>query len=104
MQLSDLSVSESGTTPLRPELLVSAALHLMSQYASQVGDARTCPKLASVIEKHLKALADMPGLTPVLSATCQQLSEQWAALVDQALQAQQRPSLLQRFTSKKSAR
>ncbi len=67
--------------PPQPELLVSAALHLMSHYSAQAG-AAPCVKLASVIERHLKALAGHAGLTPVLRATCQQLSEQWAGVVD----------------------
>jgi hypothetical protein len=44
-----------------------------------------CIKLASVIERHLKALADLPDLAPVLQATCRQLFEQWAAVVERAM-------------------
>jgi len=47
-----------------------------------------CLKLASVIERHLKALSELSDLTPVLRATCQQLSEQWAGLIDHNLQRQ----------------
>ena len=65
-----------------PELMLSAVLHLMSHYTA---DGKGCVKLASVIERHLKALAALPGLSPVLAATCQQLSEQWAAVVERAL-------------------
>lgn len=69
----------------QPELLVSAALHLMSHYSARAADAGACLKLASVIERHLKALAGHADLAPVLRATCGQLSEQWAAVVEQAL-------------------
>lgn len=65
----------------QPELLVSAVLHLMSHYSARDG---SCVRLAAVIERHLKALAALPGLAPVLRATCQQLCEQWEAVVDQA--------------------
>ncbi|MBB3118990.1 hypothetical protein [Pseudoduganella violacea] len=68
-----------------PELMLSAVLHLMSHYTSSANDSGACVKLASVIERHLKALASLPDLAPVLSATCQQLSEQWAAVVERSL-------------------
>lgn len=78
---------EPGNVPAQPELLVSAVLHLMSHYTanSQSHEARACTKLASVIERHLKALADLPELAPVLRATCQQLSEQWALVVERTM-------------------
>jgi len=66
----------------QPDLMLSAVLHLMSHYTA---DGKDCVKLASVIERHLKALAALPGLSPVLTATCQHLSEQWAAVVERAL-------------------
>ena len=72
-----------------PELLVSSALHLMTHYSAQ-SDSGTCVKLASVIERHLKALAGHAELNPVLRATCQQLSEQWAKVVDQSIPKQSR--------------
>ncbi len=80
----------SGNTEksMQAELLVSAALHLMSHYSVNSISAEgnnPCLKLASVIERHLKALSDLPDLTPVLRATCQQLSEQWASLIDNNL-------------------
>ncbi|KAB8066627.1 MULTISPECIES: hypothetical protein [Janthinobacterium] len=61
----------------QPELLLSAVLHLMSHYHA----GSPCEKLAGVIERHLQALSGSPDLGPVLQATCQQLSQQWAALV-----------------------
>ncbi|MGO4378646.1 hypothetical protein [Pseudoduganella sp. RAF53_2] len=79
-----------------PELMLSAVLHLMSHYTANAGDNGGCVKLASVIERHLKALSTLPGLAPVLSATCQQLSEQWAAVVERSL-PQPQPSFLSRI-------
>src|SRR4051812_4762798 len=81
----------------QPELLVSSALHLMSHYSASAGQAAPCIKLASVIERHLRALATHGGLNPVLRATCQQLSEQWATVVDQALPKPARTSLFGRL-------
>ncbi|UGQ45044.1 hypothetical protein [Massilia endophytica] len=72
----------------RPELMLSAVLHLMSHYTASA-DRGACLKLASVIERHLKALAGLPELAPVLSATCQQLSEQWASVVERSLPPQE---------------
>lgn len=69
----------------RPELLLSAVLHLMSHYTARGADGGPCLKLAAVIERHLKALSGLPELEPVLQATCLQLSEQWAQVVEQAL-------------------
>ena len=71
--------------PPQPELLVSSALHLMTHYSALAGQSGDCAKLASVIERHLKALAGHVELSPVLRATCLQLSEQWEAVVDRSL-------------------
>lgn len=79
------ALQESSTTPAQPELLVSAVLHLMSHYTANAQESSSCIRLASVIERHLKALADLPDLAPVLRATCQQLSEQWAVIVEKAM-------------------
>jgi hypothetical protein len=82
----------------QPELLVSAALHLMSHYSASAANGGGCIKLAAVIERHLKALASHAELAPVLRATCGQLSEQWAAVVEQAM-PRPRSSLLERLVS-----
>lgn len=80
-----------SNTRTQPELLLAAVLHLVSHYtASDSG----CVKLASVIERHFKALADRPDLTPVLRATCQQLAEQWSEVVERTLPRPARPGFL----------
>lgn len=82
-----------------PELMLSAVLHLMSHYTA--GDASGgCVKLASVIERHLKALASLPELAPVLSATCQQLSEQWATVVERSMHEQEKSNFLSRIMAR----
>jgi hypothetical protein len=81
----------------QPELLLSAVLHLMSHYTARSEESGACVKLASVIERHLKALATLPGLSPVLQATCQQLSEQWAGMVECAMPPPQKTSFLSRI-------
>ncbi|MFC5473863.1 hypothetical protein [Paraherbaspirillum soli] len=67
-----------------PELLVSAVLHLISQYSTQTLTAGACPQSAATIERHLRTLSEWPELAPVLRATCQQLSEQWSLVVERA--------------------
>ena len=84
-------------THTEPELLVSSALHLMTHYSAQAGQQGACVKLASVIERHLKALAVHGDLSPVLRATCQQLAQQWADVVDQALPPPARRTLFGLF-------
>ncbi|MEG1051672.1 MAG: hypothetical protein RSF79_06435 [Janthinobacterium sp.] len=77
----------------QPELLLSAVLHLMSHYHA----GSPCEKLAGVIERHLQVLSSSPGLGPVLQTTCQQLSQQWAALVALHRPAPPRTTLLERL-------
>ena len=101
--LDELNAPAARRTP-RHELLVAALLHLMSQYTVNNADAcdrasgdGPCVKLASVIERHLNALARLPDADPVLRATCEQLGVKWAALVDRALPAPARRPLLARI-------
>jgi len=98
-----------GAPQAQHALLVAALLHLMSHYtvnsavnsvgngagngagsgagkrAAGGGKEGPCVKLASVIERHLTALARLPDADPVLRATCEQLSAKWADIVDSAL-------------------
>lgn len=81
----------------QPELMLSAVLHLMSHYHAQYASSGSCPKLASSIERHLQLLSELPNLAPVLRATCQQLSQQWALMIEPTLPASANPSLLERM-------
>lgn len=87
----------------QPDMLVSSALHLMTHYSAQAGQHGSCVKLASVIERHLKALAGHGELDPVLRATCEQLSEQWAAVVDRSMPQPARSTLFERLVHKGAA-
>ena len=84
-------------------LLVASLLHLMSHYSARTSGPTSgeqpCVKLASVIERHLCALARLPSIDPVLRATCEQLADQWAGVVDAKLPAPAptRQPLLARF-------
>jgi len=88
-------LDEQLQQPARPgsrdTLMVASLLHLMSHYTVNSAAGRgqegegPCVKLASVIERHLHALARLPDADPVLRATCEQLSAKWAALVDSGM-------------------
>ena len=90
-----------GSPRAQHAVLVAALLHLMSHYTinSAINSAASgtrgrdepCVKLASVIERHLQALARSTEADPVLRATCEQLSIKWAGLVDSALPAPVQP-------------
>lgn len=95
----DPILPDPNSKPARPELLISAALHLMSHYAAGQQEGASCVRLAAVIERHLKALADLPGLEPVLRATCGQLSEHWADVVERRMRPPPPPGLLLRLIS-----
>ena len=98
-QETNSALTETSNASAQPELLVSAVLHLMSHYNANMNETGVCVKLASVIQRHLKALADLPDLAPVLRATCQQLSEQWAAVVERSLPQPQRRPFFSRLAS-----
>lgn len=94
---------DSNAAPCQPELLVAAVLHLMSHYTAQAPENGACLKLASVIERHLHALANLPELAPVLRATCRQLSEQWTGVVERALPKPQKRGILDRMMHGRAA-
>lgn len=77
MAIDRIDTLSAASKEQQPELMLSNVLHLMSHYHAQAA----CPKLAAMIERHLQALSSLPNLAPVLRATCQQLSQQWAAMV-----------------------
>jgi hypothetical protein len=87
MEVDTQAIYTAPPPPAEAQLLVAAALHLMSHYATCNAP---CVKLASVVQRHLQALATMPDLQPVLRATCDQLSEQWRVEAERAAPAPQR--------------
>ena len=95
---------DTNTSPTQPDLLISSVLHLMSHYSATLDEAAPCTKLASVIERHLKAIAVLPDLTPVMRATCQQLSEQWADVVERTIRRSENARLRARFAWKNTPR
>ena len=82
----------------RDAVMIASLLHLMSHYTARDEEDRPCVRLASVIERHLCALARLPELDPVLRATCEQLCEKWAGLVDDGMpRPAAKPGFLERI-------
>jgi hypothetical protein len=94
-------MAESKSATIHPELMVSSVLHLMSNYVVRSQESGSCLKLACIIERHLTALAELPNLAPVIRATCEQLSDQWLIIVEQAQKSRDKPGLLKRLTSRR---
>ena len=99
MDANYTALLEPTETPAKPELLMSALLHLMSHYTAHLHEKEKCLRLAAVIERHLKVLSTLPGLSPLLQATCQQLAEDWADLVEQSLPRPEKPRLMSRLAA-----
>lgn len=100
MNAADPVFHEPTDTGTRPEMLIAAVLHLMSQYTSNrddSGDNGACVRLAAVIERHLKMLSELPEIAPVLQATCLQLSEQWEQMIDRMIAPPPKGGLLVRL-------
>jgi hypothetical protein len=87
----------------RDAVMLASLLHLMSHYTARGENDRPCVRLASVIERHLCALARLPGIDPVLRATCEQLGEKWAALVDEGMPRPVKRNFLERILGGKPA-
>lgn len=79
--------------------LVASLLHLMSHYSVRSEKEEPCIKLAAVIERHLTALSRLPGVDPVLRASCEQLSETWGDMVDVRLPVPTRRNIFARLMS-----
>lgn len=93
----DLENRDRAAGAVRPELMISTVLHLMSHYTINLHESGACVKLASVIERHLQALANLPNLAPVLRATCEQLSEQWAEIVERTMPVTKKSNFFMRL-------
>jgi hypothetical protein len=83
--LIDINTGKSAIRPrVASELLICSVLQLISRYgAVAANDAEAAMRSAAAIELHLRTLAALPDMEPILQATCQQLSEQWGMLLEQ---------------------
>ncbi|MFT3800365.1 MAG: hypothetical protein QM766_04025 [Burkholderiaceae bacterium] len=71
----------------RPEVIISAALHLMSAYSRDGG----CARLAHTILRHLELIAERQDVAPVVRETCAQLVDEWERLLQNAAPARKPP-------------
>jgi hypothetical protein len=79
-----ITAAEASQPRVVPELLISNVLRLISRYGAPAdADAGSTTPSAALIEHHLKTLAGLPEMEPILRATCQQLAEQWGMLHEQ---------------------
>ena len=58
-------------------------MQLISRHGALRMESGDAARSAAAIEQHLKTLADLPDMEPILRATCLQLSEQWGMLLEQ---------------------
>jgi hypothetical protein len=81
------------------EFLISAVLQLISRHGTLAADSEAAAQSAATIEQHLKTLAGLPDMEPILRATCLQLSEQWGMLQEQRQPKQTSSAFITRLIS-----
>jgi hypothetical protein len=81
------------------EFLISAVLQLISRHGTLPADSDDAAQSAATIEQHLKTLAGLPDMEPILRATCLQLSEQWGMLLEQRQPKQTSSAFITRLIS-----
>ena len=96
-QLAEDPLLPAQGTRHRDAVMLASLLHLMSHYTARDERDRPCVRLASVIERHLCALARLPDIDPVLRATCEQLCEKWAMLVDDGMPPPAKRNFIERI-------
>lgn len=86
MSASAPTVTAATDTPL--STLLSATLYLMSAYA-----ANGCPRLATMVRRHLDIITTHPATDALLRSTCAQLIErQWGRADESARKAPAAPA------------
>ncbi len=61
----------------RSDLLLSAALYLVSRYATAASQGQVCQRLAVSIQCHLEILAERGDVSGLVRDTCALLAEEW---------------------------
>lgn len=75
--MSAPSAANPPSADARPDLLLSAALYLVSKYGMSAARGHVCPRLAVSVQCHLELLAERPDLAPLVRETCGLLAEEW---------------------------
>jgi hypothetical protein len=61
----------------RTDLILSAALYLVSRYATAATQGHVCQRLAVSIQCHLEILAERTDASALVRDTCALLAEEW---------------------------
>jgi hypothetical protein len=69
------SGGQDGKT--RTDLILSAALYLITRYAESAARGVTCPRLAVSIQCHLEILAERSDVSRLVRDTCALLADEW---------------------------
>jgi hypothetical protein len=67
--------AQNGQT--RTDLILSAALYLITRYAESAARGVTCPRLAVSIQCHLEILAERSDVSGLVRDTCALLADEW---------------------------
>jgi hypothetical protein len=78
----------------RTDLILSAALYLVSRYAAAATQGHVCRRLAVSIQCHLEILAERTDASALVRETCALLAEEWRCALAQAENAPCGPALL----------
>ncbi|MCX7891686.1 MAG: hypothetical protein N2544_04860 [Burkholderiales bacterium] len=78
----------------RADILLSAALYLISRYAAAAAQGSVCSRLAVSIQCHLEILAERTDVARLVRDTCGLLAEEWRRSVANEAERPCGPALL----------
>lgn len=78
----------------RPDLILSAALYLISRYATAATQGQVCRRLGVSIQCHLEILAERSDVSALVRDTCALLAEEWRGALAQEENVACGPALL----------
>jgi hypothetical protein len=78
----------------RPDLILSAALYLISRYATAASQGQVCRRLGVSIQCHLEILAERTDVSSLVRDTCALLAEEWRCALAQEEHVACGPALL----------
>jgi len=78
----------------RVDVLLSAALYLISRYAAAASQGTACSRLAVSIQCHLEILAERTDVSRLVRDTCGLLADEWRQSVANEAERPCGPALL----------
>ncbi len=73
---------DQPSVSVAPDTAISALLYLIHQYATQVQQGQSYPRLSQSIYQHLEKLSQRDDLSEVLIRTFDELSDAWLQVVN----------------------